>query len=156
MAEIFTKRLVNMGEVATILEDNFPHYDLEMRGSMTDVKPSTTDPTPRLRVRKATHIGAELLLSVNLSFSRDNVQKLRECGIADSLLSGLEQAPDAVPIRADAIPFWNYLKKKLGRRRANELLRQHSTTIFEACALNSVITIIPWDPNALGGQLSGG
>lgn len=148
MAQIVTKRLVKMQEVEAILEDNLPHCDLEKEFSNEDFKST-------LRVRKSTNIGAKVFLSVHsIFFSRENVQKLKESGIADSLLDDLEQSADAAPILADGLQA--YLKQTLNSRMARELLREHKTTIYKTCALNSLITISEWDPNEFWGLLTGG
>ena len=142
-AQIVTKRLVNMDKVIAIIEDNLPHCDLEKESISI------------LRVRKSTNIGAEVSLYVHsLSFSRGNIQKLRESGISDTLLDGLEQAADEAPIGGSELQA--YLKQTLNKKKANELFRKHMTTISKVCTLNTLITISEWDPNQFLGALTFG
>ena len=143
MSVIVAKRLINMDEVLAVLEDNLPQCTLEKDDSGSTV-----------RIQKTTHIGAKVSLSVHsLLFSQENVQKLKESGLADSVLEGLQGA-DAIPMPVNN--FKAYLEETMSPKKAKDFLREHKEQVYGICAHNSLIAISEWDPNEFGGLLTGG
>jgi hypothetical protein len=141
---IIAKRVVTVDEVVAILEDNMPNCALEQ-----DLAKST------IRIRKTSHIGASVSLSVyRLFFSQENVQKLRQSGVPESFLQGLGQGTVVTPM--DGNELRAHVERTLKKKEVKGFWQEHKTKIFGICGYNSLITISEWDPNELGGLLTGG
>jgi hypothetical protein len=144
MSVIVANRLVGIDEVVALLEDNLPNCSVEK---------DAWEPT--IRVRKTSHIGARISLSAaSLLFTQESVQKLKETGITDPVLQSLGQSGDTAPM--PVAKFGAYLEQTMNPQGAKDFLREHKAQIYGLCAHTSLITVREWDPNEVGGLLTGG